>query len=74
MDNFTSLARIVMIAGAILFAAGALLLLLGKIFPLGRLPGDILWQRGNFSFYFPVGACIVLSLLLTLLLNIIWRR
>ncbi len=74
MDNFTSLARIVMIAGAILFAAGALLLLLGKIFPLGRLPGDILWQRGNFSFYFPVVTCIVLSLLLTLLLNIIWRR
>jgi hypothetical protein len=74
MDNFTSLARIVMIAGALLFAAGALLLLLGKIFPLGRLPGDILWQRGNFSFYFPVVTCIVLSLLLTLLLNIIWRR
>ena len=67
MDNFTSLARIVMIAGALLFAAGALL-------PLGRLPGDILWQRGNFSFYFPVVTCIVLSLLLTLLLNIIWRR
>jgi hypothetical protein len=74
MDNFTSLARIVMIAGAILFAAGALLLLLGKIFPLGRLPGDILWQRGNFSFYFPVVTCIVLSLLLTLLLNLVWRR
>jgi hypothetical protein len=74
MDNFTSLARIVMIAGAILFAAGALLLLLGKIFPLGRLPGDILWQRGNFSFYFPVVTCIVLSLLLTLLLNLVWWR
>ncbi len=74
MDNFTSLARIVMIAGAILFAVGALLLLLGKIFPLGRLPGDILWQRCNFSFYFPVVTCIVLSLLLTLLLNISWRR
>ena len=58
----------------ICLAAGALLLLLGKIFPLGRLPGDIFWQRGNFSFYFPVVTCIVLSLLLTLLLNIVWRR
>jgi membrane protein implicated in regulation of membrane protease activity len=74
MDNFASLARIVMIAGALLFAAGALLLLLGKVLPLGRLPGDILWQRGNFSFYFPVVTCIVLSLLLTLLLNFVWRR
>jgi len=73
MANFTSLARIVMIAGVILFAAGAALLLLGKILPLGRLPGDILWQRGNFSFYFPVVTCIVLSLLLTLLLNLFPR-
>ncbi|MGD0154238.1 MAG: DUF2905 family protein [Thermacetogeniaceae bacterium] len=74
MDNFTSLARIVMIAGALLFGAGALLLLLGRFLPLGRLPGDIFWHRGSFSFYFPVVTCLVLSLLLTLLLNIIWRR
>ncbi len=74
MDNFTSLARIVMIAGALLFGAGALLLLLGHFLPLGRLPGDILWRRGSFSFYFPVVTCLVLSLLLTLLLNFIWRR
>jgi hypothetical protein len=74
MDNFTSLAKIAMIAGAILFAGGALLLLLGRILPLGRLPGDIRWQQGNFSFYFPIVTCIVLSLLLTLLLNIFSRR
>jgi fumarate reductase subunit D len=74
MDNFASLARIAMIAGAMLFAAGALLLLLGRVLPLGRLPGDILWQKGSFSFYFPVVTCIVLSLLLTLLVNIFWRR
>ncbi len=73
MDNFTSLARIIMIVGAILFAGGALLLLLGKILPLGRLPGDIFWQRGSFSFYFPIVTCIVLSLLLTLLLNLFCR-
>jgi hypothetical protein len=72
--NFTSLARFIMIAGALLFIAGALLLLLGKVLPLGRLPGDIFWQRGSFSFYFPVVTCIVLSLLLTLLLNLFWRR
>ncbi len=35
---------------------------------LGRLPGDIHYSRGNFSFYFPVVSCILLSLLLTILL------
>jgi uncharacterized protein YybS (DUF2232 family) len=35
---------------------------------LGRLPGDIHYSRGNFSFYFPVVTCLLLSLLLTLLL------
>jgi hypothetical protein len=35
---------------------------------LGRLPGDIHYQRGNFSFYFPVVTCVLVSLVLTLLL------
>jgi hypothetical protein len=73
MDNFTSLAKIAMVAGVILLAGGALLLLVGRILPMGRLPGDIIWQRGNLSFYFPIVTCIVLSLLLTLLLNIFSR-
>lgn len=74
MDHFTFLAKIIMIAGVLLFVAGALLLVLGKLLPLGRLPGDLFYQRGNFSFYFPFVTCLVLSLLLTLLLNIVWRR
>jgi len=35
---------------------------------LGRLPGDIQYSRGNFSFYFPIVTCLILSLLLTLLM------
>ncbi len=35
---------------------------------LGRLPGDIHYTRGNFSFYFPLVTCLLLSLLLTLIL------
>jgi hypothetical protein len=36
--------------------------------PLGRLPGDIVVRRGNFSFFFPLATSIILSILLTLLL------
>ena len=40
---------------------------------LGRLPGDVVFRRGNFTFYFPVITCIVLSLLVTLLLTFLRR-
>lgn len=41
--------------------------------PLGRLPGDFVVRRGNFSFYFPLATSIVLSILLTLLLTFLRR-
>ena len=41
--------------------------------PLGRLPGDIVIRRGNFSFYFPLATSIILSILLTLLLALFRR-
>jgi Protein of unknown function (DUF2905) len=37
---------------------------------VGRLPGDIHYQRGNFSFYFPIVTCILLSILLTVILRL----
>lgn len=40
---------------------------------LGRLPGDVQFQRGNFKFYFPIVTCLLLSLLLTLILKIFRR-
>jgi len=41
--------------------------------PLGRLPGDFVVRRGNFSFYFPLATSIVLSILLTLLMSFLRR-
>jgi len=41
---------------------------------LGRLPGDISVDRGNVHFYFPIVTCLLLSLILTLLLNLFFRR
>ena len=61
--------------GKFLVAAGVLLIVIGVILWsgfgrnwLGRLPGDIHYTKGNFSFYFPVVTCLLLSLFLTLIL------
>jgi hypothetical protein len=53
-------------------AALGLLIMLGL--PFGRLPGDIYIRRGNVSFYFPLATSIVLSVLLTLILSLFFRR
>lgn len=68
-----SLGKMVLIFGVFLVVLGGLMLVGGKLFGLGRLPGDIFFQSGNFSFYFPVVTSIVLSLLLTILLNLFRR-
>ncbi|MDD4334533.1 MAG: DUF2905 domain-containing protein [Desulfotomaculaceae bacterium] len=59
--------------GAIMLALGGIMLVGGRLFGLGRLPGDIFIQKGNFSFYFPVMTGIILSILLTIILNIFRR-
>jgi hypothetical protein len=56
-----------MIAGALMFVIGLALTLLGRA-GLGRLPGDVVVERGNFTFYFPIVTSILLSLLLSGLL------
>ena len=53
-------------------AAVGMLISLGV--PFGRLPGDISYRRGNFSFHFPIVTSIILSIVLTLLLSIFFRR
>ncbi len=62
------------IAGLILLVAGIWITLGWKMpFRLGRLPGDIRFKSGNTAVYFPIVTCIVLSLLLTLILNLFRR-
>jgi hypothetical protein len=68
-----SFGRTLLIIGAIMLVLGGLMLVGGRFFGLGRLPGDIFIERGNFSFYFPIVTCIILSLLLTLILHIFRR-
>ena len=65
-----SLGRVLVIFGLLLVVIGALLIFAPKIPLLGRLPGDIVIRRENFTFYFPVATCILLSVLCTILLRI----
>jgi hypothetical protein len=64
----SDLGRLLIVAGVILVLVGAVFLLAPKLPWLGKLPGDISYQRGNFSFYFPLATCIVISLILTVIL------
>ena len=66
--------KLLIIVGGFVVAVG-LFLYFGLRLPfLGRLPGDISIDRGNVHFYFPVVTCLVLSLVLTLILNLFFRR
>ena len=69
-----SLARYIMIGGIILFLIGGGVYLAAKLgLPLGRLPGDIRIEGENGSFYFPLTTSILVSVILTFVLNVILR-
>jgi len=66
----TDLGKLLVVVGLVLAIVGALLWSgLGKGW-LGRLPGDIHYTKGNFSFHFPIVTCLLLSLVLTVLLRL----
>ena len=67
------LGKTFLLMAGIFFVVGLLLILAGRLPFLGRLPGDIRVTRGHFTFYFPLATCLVLSLLLTLILNLVAR-
>jgi len=71
---FDSLAKMLIVFGVVLALLGGLLLLVGKVPFLGRLPGDIMIRRQNWSFYFPLTTSIVISILLTILFAFFGRR
>jgi hypothetical protein len=58
------MSRFLIVLGLIIVAVGLLWPALTRL-GLGRLPGDIVIQRGNFSFYFPLVTCIIVSILLS---------
>jgi hypothetical protein len=76
MSTLGSFGRILVVLGLAVAALGVLLLVAER-FPglrIGRLPGDIAVERGNFRFYFPLGTSILISVILTLLFWLFGRR
>ncbi|MCB9162474.1 MAG: DUF2905 domain-containing protein [Caldilineaceae bacterium] len=67
------LARFLMLLGGGIFVLGLALSVAGRMPWLGNLPGDIVVKRDNFTLFAPIGTMIVLSVLLTLVLNVVAR-
>lgn len=67
-----SIGKLLIFIGAFILILGLLLTLLDKLpFGLGRLPGDIYIKKDNFSFYFPLTTSIILSIILTVIFNLV---
>ncbi len=73
MEN-PGLGKILLIAGILIAAAGAALMIAPKIPWLGRLPGDIHLRGKNWSFHFPIVTSILISIILTILYNLFSRK
>jgi len=71
--DFSQLGKGLIIAGAVIVVVGLVLVFAGKIPFLGKLPGDVVWKRGNFTLYFPIVTSIVLSILATLIFYLVSR-
>jgi hypothetical protein len=70
--DLSNLARIVAVFGVVLLVLAGILYLLDRLdIPLGNLPGDIKFQRGNFTCAVPLVSGLIISVVLTLLLNLI---
>ena len=67
------LGRALVVTGSVIVVVGLVLIFADRIPFLGRLPGDIIVKKRNFTLYFPIATGLVLSLVLTLLLSL-WAR
>ena len=73
-DGIQYIGKFLIIFGIIIVAVGVLLLISVKIPWIGRLPGDIMIHKKNFTFYFPLATSILISVVLTFLFWLISKR
>ncbi len=74
MPDLNSLSKMLIIIGFFILLSGVILLLLGKLPHIGRLPGDIFIKKENFKVYIPITTGILLSIILTVIVNLLFRR
>ncbi len=68
------LGRWLIVLGVVIIAAGVLMLAADRVPWLGRLPGDFRIERGNWRIYFPLATSLLISVIVTVLLNLFFRR
>lgn len=73
MFAFSGVGKFLILAGVFLILFGLLFIFWERIPFLGKLPGDLMIQRGSFRLFIPVVTCIIISLVLTILINIVLR-
>ncbi len=74
MNELSQMGKFLIFIGILVAAIGLILTFLPKIPHLGKLPGDIYIKKGNFTFYFPLATSILISIILTLILNLLLRK
>jgi hypothetical protein len=75
MNDFSQLGKVIMFIGLVLAVVGLLLFLAGGKIPwVGRLPGDVYIKGKNWSFFFPLGTSILISMILSVILWFISHR
>jgi hypothetical protein len=70
----SDLGRTLVMVGVVVAVLGGVLMLVGQVPWLGRLPGDISIERGNFRLYAPIATMLLLSLIVTIVLSLLARR
>jgi hypothetical protein len=74
LGRMSDVGRVLFVVGVLVAAVGLALTFADRIPWLGRLPGDVVVRRGPVTFYAPIATSIVVSIVLTVLLNLFWRR
>lgn len=74
MTDLGQIGKLIIVAGVVLVAVGVLFLLLGRVPFIGHLPGDFVIRRDHVTIYLPLATMLLISLILTIILNLIFRR
>lgn len=73
MSEIENIGKILILVGLAVVAIGLIVLLASRLPGVGRLPGDVLIRRDGITFYFPLLSCLILSIILTIVANLIIR-